>query len=425
MRRRDRGLPAVHHHVLRQHPGQRARRAQGVHRLRPAPRERLGRRRLGDWVQTNVQFPNSMVDRITPATTDQDRADIADRFGIDDGWPVVCEPFTQWVLEDHFVTDRPPFEDVGVQLVARRRTVRADEAAAAQRQPPGPVLLRLPRRVPAGARRRAGPAVRPVPARLHGPGGHPHPVPGARYRPGRLQTPTHRTVLQRRGPGHRARLCAESSDRIPKWLLPVVRENLAAGRDVTLSAAIVASWARYAEAVDEQGQPDRRGRPAQGPADRRRPSDNATNRSPSSPTPNCSASLADDERFTTPYLDCVDITAPEGITRHPADARRLTTAPHQRDHGAGRGRPCRHRAPPSRRPLSATSRLTARTTVVDIERFSGFGRDDWEWQNNAACRGMGDATFFHSPDERGSTSIGLPGFAGRQTVTFTGTAHSS
>ena len=52
-----------------------------------------------------------------------------------------------------------------------------------------------------------------------------------------------------------ARLCAESSDRIPKWLLPVIRENLAAGREVTLSAAVVASWARYAEGVDEDGEP--------------------------------------------------------------------------------------------------------------------------------------------------------------------------
>ncbi len=51
-----------------------------------------------------------------------------------------------------------------------------------------------------------------------------------------------------------ARLCAESSDRIPKWLLPVVRENLATGNaPVTLSAAIVASWARYAEGIDESG----------------------------------------------------------------------------------------------------------------------------------------------------------------------------
>ncbi|RYZ26746.1 MAG: mannitol dehydrogenase family protein, partial [Propionibacteriaceae bacterium] len=52
-----------------------------------------------------------------------------------------------------------------------------------------------------------------------------------------------------------ARLCAESSDRIPKWLVPVIKENVAADRDVTLSAAIVASWARYDEAVDEQGEP--------------------------------------------------------------------------------------------------------------------------------------------------------------------------
>ena len=49
--------------------------------------------------------------------------------------------------------------------------------------------------------------------------------------------------------------CAQSSDRIPKWLVPVIRENIAAGRDVTLSAAVVASWARYAEGVDEQGEP--------------------------------------------------------------------------------------------------------------------------------------------------------------------------
>ena len=52
-----------------------------------------------------------------------------------------------------------------------------------------------------------------------------------------------------------ARLCAESSDRIPKWLLPVVREQLAAGRGIERSALVVASWARYAEGIDEQGEP--------------------------------------------------------------------------------------------------------------------------------------------------------------------------
>jgi mannitol 2-dehydrogenase len=52
-----------------------------------------------------------------------------------------------------------------------------------------------------------------------------------------------------------ARLCAETSDRLPKFVLPVIRENLAAGREVALGAAVVASWARYAEGLDERGEP--------------------------------------------------------------------------------------------------------------------------------------------------------------------------
>ena len=72
---------------------------------------------LGEWVAGNVRFPNSMVDRITPVTTDEDRAQISERFGVEDAWPVVCEPFTQWALEDKFSAGRPPLEDVGVQVV--------------------------------------------------------------------------------------------------------------------------------------------------------------------------------------------------------------------------------------------------------------------------------------------------------------------
>jgi mannitol 2-dehydrogenase len=52
-----------------------------------------------------------------------------------------------------------------------------------------------------------------------------------------------------------ARLCAFTSDRIPKFLLPVINDNLAAGREFARSAAVVASWARYAEAADENGAP--------------------------------------------------------------------------------------------------------------------------------------------------------------------------
>ena len=67
--------------------------------------------------RTTVAFPNGMVDRITPATTDRERAVARDEFGIEDNWPVFCEPFKQWVLEDNFPTGRPAFETVGVQFV--------------------------------------------------------------------------------------------------------------------------------------------------------------------------------------------------------------------------------------------------------------------------------------------------------------------
>jgi mannitol 2-dehydrogenase len=210
---------------------------------------------LGEWVRATVKFPNCMVDRITPVTTDADRAMVAERFGISDGWPVVCEPFTQWVLEDDFPLGRPAWERAGVQLVAdvepyelmKLRLLNASHQGicyfgylagyrlvhdAAQDPLFADFLL-------AYMENEGSPTLAPVPG-----------IDLDAYR--------HELIDRFSNAGVKdtiARLCAESSDRIPKWLLPVVRENLAAGRPVTLSAAIVASWARYDEAVDEQGQP--------------------------------------------------------------------------------------------------------------------------------------------------------------------------
>ncbi|HZY61258.1 MAG TPA: mannitol dehydrogenase family protein [Edaphobacter sp.] len=73
---------------------------------------------LRRWIEANVTFPNSMVDRITPATTSADRTFITQHFGIEDGSPVVCEPFRQWVLEDNFAAGRPAWEHVGAQLTS-------------------------------------------------------------------------------------------------------------------------------------------------------------------------------------------------------------------------------------------------------------------------------------------------------------------
>jgi fructuronate reductase len=73
--------------------------------------------RLAEWVRGNVPFPSSMVDRMVPATTDDDRAELW-RAGIRDPWPVVAESFSQWVLEDLFPAGRPAWERAGVELVS-------------------------------------------------------------------------------------------------------------------------------------------------------------------------------------------------------------------------------------------------------------------------------------------------------------------
>lgn len=73
---------------------------------------------LAAWVKNSVAFPNGMVDRITPATSDREKMLLADNFAIDDAWPVFCENFKQWVLEDNFPAGRPALEKVGVQFVS-------------------------------------------------------------------------------------------------------------------------------------------------------------------------------------------------------------------------------------------------------------------------------------------------------------------
>src|SRR5690625_6976079 len=72
---------------------------------------------LAQWIERNTLFPCTMVDRIVPATTDEDRAHLAERLGLSDEGVVVAEPFTQWVIEDRFVDGRPEWEAVGAELV--------------------------------------------------------------------------------------------------------------------------------------------------------------------------------------------------------------------------------------------------------------------------------------------------------------------
>jgi mannitol 2-dehydrogenase len=210
---------------------------------------------LGKYVEQSVDFPNSMVDRITPVTTDEDRDEVRKRFGVDDAWPVVCEPFTQWTLEDKFTLGRPPFEEAGVQVVAdvepyelmKLRLLNASHQALCYfGYLAGYRLVHEVAQDPLFAAfllsymdREATPTLEPVPG-----------IDLDEYKHQLIDRFSNAQVKDTV-----ARLCAESSDRIPKWLLPVIRHNLESGGEILRSTAVVASWARYAEGVDEQGNP--------------------------------------------------------------------------------------------------------------------------------------------------------------------------
>ncbi len=204
---------------------------------------------LGEWVAQNVAFPNSMVDRITPVTTDQNKRDLMADFGIEDGWPVIAETFTQWVLEDHFTLGRPALEEVGVQVVAdvepyelmKLRLLNASHQALGYLgllaghqyvhevcQQPLFVQFLLDYMA-----REAIPTLRPVPGIDLGDYSHELIT--------RFASPAIQDTL--------ARLIFDGSERIPKFLLPVVRQQLASGGEIEHAALVVASWAAYVEAA--------------------------------------------------------------------------------------------------------------------------------------------------------------------------------
>ncbi len=260
---------------------------------------------FGDWFAENVVFPNCMVDRITPVTAQADIDQLAQVFGIQDAWPVVCEPFTQWVLEDHFPLGRPAFEQVGVQLVEdvvpyelmKLRLLNASHQALCYLgylsgyrfahevcQDPLFVDFLL------GYMEHEGSPTLPE-------------VPGVD-----LDAYRHELISRFANPAVRdtlARLCAESSDRIPKWLVPVVNANLASGGQFARSALVIASWARYAEGFDEQGEPievvDRFREKVMAAAARQGEDPLAFLRDP-----DFFGSLADDQRFASVYLTALE-----------------------------------------------------------------------------------------------------------------------
>ncbi|WP_265519377.1 mannitol dehydrogenase family protein [Nitratireductor luteus] len=209
---------------------------------------------LADWVAEAVAFPNSMVDCITPATTQRERDLVRERFGIEDAAPVVCEPFRQWVIEDRFPAGRPPLEQVGVEFIGdiaryelmKLRILNASHASISY----AAALL--------GHRF------------IHDAMADPDILSWLRALQNREMIPTLppldevayndylETVIARFSNPEIgdtiARNAADGSDRQPKFILPALRDAIAAGKEVSGLALEIALWARYLRGVDEAGQ---------------------------------------------------------------------------------------------------------------------------------------------------------------------------
>jgi fructuronate reductase len=201
-------------------------------------------RDLGAWLEDALTCPDTMVDRIVPATTDADRARVAARLGLDDAWPVIAEPFSQWVIEDRFTGPRPAWESAGATLVAdvapfetmKLRLLNGSHSALAYlgslaghetvadaMADPGLAAF-IPRLMQATAPTLAMPA-------------------------GTDLTAYQAALLERfRNPALRHRtlqIAMDGSQKLPQRLLAPMAELLAAGRPITCHAMAVAAWMRH------------------------------------------------------------------------------------------------------------------------------------------------------------------------------------
>ena len=209
---------------------------------------------LAEWIAASVSFPNSMVDRIVPATTDRERRLVEDHFGIIDELPVVCEPFRQWVVEDHFPSGRPHLEKVGVEFVTdvtgyELMKLRILNAAHASMCYPALLLGHhfvhdamadpdIFRWIKTLLTNEAIPTLKPLPS-----------VDYHQYLDKVLERFSNPEIGDTM-----SRIAEEGSERQPKFILPTVIDALDAGKSVDGFALEIALWCRYCLAEDEQGQ---------------------------------------------------------------------------------------------------------------------------------------------------------------------------
>ncbi|WP_324027710.1 mannitol dehydrogenase family protein [Maribacter sp. BPC-D8] len=209
---------------------------------------------LAEYIEKEVSFPNSMVDRITPVTTQSDIEYLEQTYNFKDEWPVTCEPFIQWVIEDNFSNGRPEFEKVGVQFVPDVK-------------PYEKMKLRL---------LNAGHSVLGILGAIHG-----HPTINAcmeddlfvtylRAFMDEEATPVldqlkgidltaYKDSLQERfaNPNIKdsvSRICSESSAKLPKFLIATIQDNLANGGSIKYATLVIAAWCYYSDkGIDKNG----------------------------------------------------------------------------------------------------------------------------------------------------------------------------
>jgi mannitol 2-dehydrogenase len=208
---------------------------------------------LAAWVKANVAFPGTMVDRITPATSDRQRALLSESYGIVDARPVFCEPFRQWVIEDHFPSGRPALERVGVQFVAdvapfelmKIRILNGGHATIAypaalldiefvHEASQEPLIERF---LGAVLDNEILPTIPPVAG---------------------TDLVAYNGLVERRFSNPEIadttrRLCMDGSNRQPKFILPVVSDRLERGLSVDGLALVCALWCRYCYGKTESG----------------------------------------------------------------------------------------------------------------------------------------------------------------------------
>ncbi|WP_315741770.1 MULTISPECIES: mannitol dehydrogenase family protein [unclassified Bradyrhizobium] len=212
-------------------------------------------RDLATWIAGEVRFPSTMVDRIVPATTETDRNEVRAALGLDDAWPIVTEPFSQWVIEDDFGGDRPAWDRSGAQFVRdvapfelmKLRLLNGAHSTLAYLG----YLMGCPTVAAAMAKPDLAGLVEDmmrdeVTPTLPTLGGFDI----AAYRTAllaRFRNPAlkHRTM----------QIAMDGSLKLPQRLLDTIRDRLARDQPITRLALAVAAWMRYVSGTDEQGAP--------------------------------------------------------------------------------------------------------------------------------------------------------------------------